>query len=70
MADDSDDDVPQLSAEALAALQEFYESVDESKQGNGTAIEENWVKRNTFKPLCFRNPNSTNTFLAIKSVLV
>lgn len=39
---DDDDDVPQLSAEALRALQEFYaESEAQAKQ-----IDENWVRKN------------------------
>lgn len=45
---DSDDDVPQLSAATLAALQEFY---DEQKMDQGQdkniysvgAVEEDWV---------------------------
>lgn len=36
---DDDDDIPQLSAEALKALQEFYaETEAETKQ-----LDENWV---------------------------
>lgn len=36
-----DDDIPQLSVETLAALQEFY---NENEQMNGKTIEENWVR--------------------------
>ena len=40
MSVDSDnDDVPQLSAEALKALNEFYEE----NQANSTSITEDWV---------------------------
>lgn len=51
---DSDDDVPQLSSEALAALQEFYieqqqkEEIkikEESSNYCIGSIEENWVSR-------------------------
>lgn len=49
---DSDDDVPQLSAETLAALQEFYaEQMNEAGQEQAVltdkytvgALEEDWV---------------------------
>jgi hypothetical protein len=39
-ADDSDDDVPQLSVEALRALQEFYAE----SESNCAKIDEDWVK--------------------------
>ena len=40
-ADEDDEDVPQLSVEALKALQEFY-SESETKS-DSTNVEENWV---------------------------
>lgn len=40
--EDDDDDVPQLSAEALKALQEFY-TESEAKPEGSTEVEENWV---------------------------
>ena len=47
---DSDDDLPQLSAHALAALQEFYNEEKQKQEkvaseGN-TDVEEDWVKSN------------------------
>ena len=53
---DSDDDNPQLSAHALAALQEFYneqnemenklQGVQETGDIAGLKIQENWVRLN------------------------
>ena len=43
MADSECDDVPQLSAHALAALQEFYAEREEAVQCAGDAVEEDWV---------------------------
>ncbi len=47
--DDSDDDQPQLSAHALAALQEFY--AEQAAQNDNTSQEmpkEDWVRRLLF----------------------
>lgn len=56
MADsDDDDDVPQLSQNAMAALQEFYAERISSQQAteevSSPVIEENWVStaENNFK---------------------
>ena len=47
MADSDDDDVPQLSQNAMAALQEFYAERTSSQQAteevSSPVIEENWV---------------------------
>lgn len=49
MSDSEDDDTPQLSSHALAALQEFYaEQKQSTNPGGGDkynvgVIEENWV---------------------------
>lgn len=49
MSDSDDDDVPQLSSHALAALQEFYAEQKQHPDPNGDdkynigVIEENWV---------------------------
>lgn len=45
----SDDDTPQLSAHALAALQDFYQEQKEMEQmesdpSNSTVFQENWVQ--------------------------
>lgn len=40
--EDSDDEVPQLRPDTLAALQEFYRECEE-KQPKNDQIEENWV---------------------------
>lgn len=55
MADSDDDDVPQLSQNAMAALQEFYAERTSSQQAteevSSPVIEENWVStaENNFK---------------------
>lgn len=45
---DSDDDVPQLSAATLAALQEFYAESERTGQSSDKfcvgAVEEDWVQ--------------------------
>lgn len=55
---DSDDDVPQLSAETFSALQEFYKEEEEKQKKLKVAIEnlndelhfdENWVLINSFQ---------------------
>ena len=49
MADSDEDDVPRLSAETLAALQNFYEEQKEleeleSDPSNSKKFQENWVQ--------------------------
>lgn len=59
MSDSDDEDIPQLSSHALAALQEFYaEQKQQSDPGrddkyNIGIIEENWVSK------CIPHPSKT-----------
>lgn len=39
---DSDDDTPQLSAHALAALQEFYHEQQQRQETSEKGVSENW----------------------------
>lgn len=63
---EDNDDVPQLTAETFAALQEFYKE-EEKKQKNQDSVkfQENWVKQQFYKILYFKK-----LLAAIKSVLV
>ena len=49
---DSDDEVPQLSAETMAALQEFYSSQAKTQssesESQGSNISENWASTKSF----------------------
>lgn len=80
---DSEDDVPQLSAETFNALQEFYMEENEKEMRLKSALEnidntslkfkENWVRnisKNAFDSNLLPYNYNNFTFSAIKSVLV
>lgn len=57
------DDVPQLSAETFAVLQEFYREQDEklAQDVKGGTVEENWV---------ILNSNSSLHYLIVRVLIV
>ena len=79
MSDSSDDEAPQLSAHALAALQEFYaeqadkaqeeqEAMEAGQAAKTGIIQEDWVrlkKKITSKP-CFFSFSFFSFFLSFK----